>query len=211
MNTLEYRKGIFGSAEAVKNLKERDESKIIIASDSHGNSAKLLSIFEEYVASADAFLFAGDGLEDLLNIIREAYMSPDLRAILPPVIAAVSGNCDGSVYKMNTPFTGGKNFQQDYFEFLPFIFLKASGKKIFLTHGHMFGVELGIDIFSKTAPLKDCEAAVYGHTHIQKAEMFNKILFVNPGSLTLPRGNSKAGFAVMTLSKTQPSKISFSE
>lgn len=209
MNTLDYCAGIFGSEKAKLELKNKKNSKIIILSDSHGNSKKLFSILKKHGSSADALLFAGDGLEDLLSVIKEAYISAEVKSFLPPVIAAVRGNCDGPSFKINYDFYAENIFPKSSFEFPYFLVLEAAGKKIFLTHGHMFGVELGLNALGEAARMSESYIAVFGHTHMNFEEVINNIFFVNSGSITNPRGKSEAGFAIMSIYKNSSAKVNF--
>lgn len=208
MNTLDFSNGIFGSKVCKEDLKNKERCRIIIVSDSHGNRERLFSILKNYGDSADAFFFAGDGLQDFMYVLKEACASEDIRSFLPPVIACVHGNCDERIYKLNGGFSGYA-LPNSNFNFPQFVILEAAGKKIFLTHGHRFGVELGVDILLETAAAADCNIVVFGHTHIAFAKVIDNVLFINPGSITRPRGNSCAGFAVLSLFKTAATKITF--
>ena len=76
---------------------------------------------------------------------------------------------------------------------------KIAGKKVFVTHGHYYGIYGGTDGVIQAAKSRGCEIVLYGHTHLPEIKEENGILAVNPGSLTLPRQDGgKKSYAVMT-------------
>jgi putative phosphoesterase len=45
--------------------------------------------------------------------------------------------------------------------------------------------------------LNDFDIVFYGHTHVSKVEKIKNIKFINPGSVTLPKENTKRSFIVL--------------
>ena len=71
------------------------------------------------------------------------------------------------------------------------------GHKIFLCHGHTFGVRQGTQRLEDMARQKGCSAALYGHTHVSSMKKCDDgLLIINPGSVSRPRG-CKPSFAVL--------------
>lgn len=65
--------------------------------------------------------------------------------------------------------------------------ITIEGKRIFFTHGHKWGVRMGVKKLLKHAITNDYDIVLYGHTHIAKVdEKYGKIV-MNPGSATRPR------------------------
>ena len=73
-----------------------------------------------------------------------------------------------------------------------------NGKKILLTHGHKYNVYFGIDRLYFRASEVEADIVLYGHTHAQNVEWVNNILFINPGSTSLPR-DRKPGCVKLTI------------
>lgn len=69
------------------------------------------------------------------------------------------------------------------------IFLEICNKKIFITHGHLYGVKTNLEKLKKYAKSKNADIVIFGHTHMPFNEEIDKILFFNPGSTILPRGD----------------------
>ncbi|MBR8701031.1 Phosphodiesterase YfcE [Fusobacterium sp. DD29] len=67
-------------------------------------------------------------------------------------------------------------------------------KRIYLTHGH---------IYNKDNPLPMCKGdiLIYGHFHIPMIEKKDEMIFLNPGSISLPKNNSEHSFAVLEKNK----------
>lgn len=141
-------------------------NRLFVFADLHGYYSAWLT--------AQALMSKGDGLAvagDLFDTRYGSYTSPDygpdsirsdLKEISHP-FHYVYGNCDVPSY-----FKGYDNFHE----------FEAFGKRIFLHHGHR--------------PLPHhCHAdiIIQGHTHLCQLEEKNGQIFLNPGSIVLPRNN----------------------
>lgn len=76
--------------------------------------------------------------------------------------------------------------------------------RMFLTHGHLYGVNFGLDKLDYQMQAESCQIAFYGHTHQLYADYGQGRLIVNPGSISQPRGPyAKLGgtYAVLESSK----------
>lgn len=94
-------------------------------------------------------------------------------------VLAVKGNCDAEVDEMISEFLLQENIQ-----------MKANGYNLFVSHGHKYNIEqlppIGIDV----------DIMFYGHFHVNFIEEKNGIIFVNPGSISLPKQNTEHGYAI---------------
>lgn len=129
--------------------------KIIAVSDSHGNAAAIQNVILKH-RDADVVAFCGDGSDDIRQI-RSMY--PD------KMIIAVRGNCD---WFCDYPYT------QD---------ITLCGKKIMITHGHLFGVKEGYHRIINYAQSNGIDIVIFGHTHSQMCSIEGKTVIVNPGSV----------------------------
>lgn len=66
--------------------------------------------------------------------------------------------------------------------------IKTEDAVFYMTHGHLFNVNTSLTHLAMSAREKEATIAFYGHTHKLFAEMENGILFLNPGSISQPRG-----------------------
>lgn len=142
--------------------------KVLVISDSHGSYSKMRELFEK--DSYRAVIFLGDGLRDAENLYRVSGATPVYR---------VCGNCDFCV--------GSPIYSEQIIE--------LSGKKLLITHGHLYSVKNTLERLFEKAKALECDAALYGHTHIQKIEERGGILLANPGALCHGK------YAVMTIDK----------
>ncbi|MDR3284726.1 MAG: phosphodiesterase, partial [Treponema sp.] len=95
-------------------------------------------------------------------------------------IIACRGNCDAEVDQMVLNFP----LMADY------CLLVDEGRKIFITHGHIWSLE-------RFPHLAAGDLFLFGHIHTQILEQNSDgVIICNPGSISLPKDNSPAGYAV---------------
>ena len=128
---------------------------ILIFSDTHGNTTDPIEIIRQEPV-VNAVIHAGDCEADALKI-QEKY--PNI-----PVYS-VPGNCD---ILSNSPTDR---------------ILELSGKKILITHGHIYRVKYGLSGITAKAVDGNFDLVVFGHTHISTIEYYGKSIIVNPGSI----------------------------
>lgn len=146
--------------------------KILVISDSHGRDDRLGRVMDMH-KNADALIFLGDGINDLVRADAELYGF---------TVYAVSGNCDGLF-----SFLGSKYPTE--------LTLNLGGVRILAMHGHTRSVKSGIDGAMLAAEQKEADILLFGHTHSPINKYFpegreyeygklSKPLYVfNPGSL----------------------------
>lgn len=153
--------------------------KIIFASDIHGSATycrQLLNAYKNEGATLLALL--GDILyHGPRNPLPDGYNPAEVAKMLGEIrgdILCVRGNCDSEVDQMVLPF----NVSSDY------AVIFADGLKIHLSHGHREVPNL-------------CANDVYitGHTHVP-LNAGNGYIHLNPGSVSLPKENSRRGYIV---------------
>ncbi len=133
--------------------------KVLIFSDSHHQTANMISALEKEADNVDACFYLGDGASDV-RVIEQMY--PSL------ALYAVQGNCDlGSTYPVEKKVTLG-------------------GLNIFYSHGHKTSVKRGFDLLWKRARKFRANVALFGHTHTPYYEYKDGIHLFNPGSISLP-------------------------
>ena len=66
--------------------------------------------------------------------------------------------------------------------------IEAGGHRIFATHGHLYQVDMRLDLLRFAALENDCDIAMYGHTHVPYLEEDpDDVTILNPGSISNPR------------------------
>lgn len=146
--------------------------KALIFSDSHGSFQSILDAVT-FERGADMIIFAGDVQRDA-DDISDSF--PDIP------FEYVLGNNDWLV--RGVPL-------DRVFEFC--------GKRIFLTHGHMYGVKQSLYKLRQKARDFCADICIFGHTHEPFCEEQDGILMLNPGSsrfsymtLTIKDGKAEA-------------------
>lgn len=133
---------------------------MLVFSDSHGNYSKMKAAAELH-PDAKMIIFLGDGLRDA-DMLFERFSS------IPH--AAVKGNCDFS-------FTYGAETYLDEQT------IDVDGVRIFLCHGHKYGVKSSPTNLWYRAREKEVNAALFGHTHDPYDRYVEGIHLFNPGSI----------------------------
>lgn len=185
--------------------------KYFIMSDIHGSAVCCEKALEQFSSlKCDEIILLGDILyHGPRNSLPEEYNPKKVTELLNPLagkIIACRGNCDSEVDQMVLDFP----IMADY------SFVVDEGKRIFCTHGHIYSPERAegqIAVPGSMIPkIKDRAVVFYGHTHIQVLEKNRAgIVVCNPGSVSLPKNESKAGFAVYENSKVTLFELSGKE
>lgn len=159
--------------------------RYLILSDIHGSLTALnavLPYFEQF--KCDYILLLGDILyHGPRNPLPEGYAPKEVARRLNEYadkIIAVRGNCDCEVDQMLLRFP----CQADY------VPVFDNGIMLFLSHGHVYAPH-------NMPSLYGASLFLYGHTHLWELNCNNEgMWFCNPGSISLPKENRPASFAV---------------
>ena len=65
--------------------------------------------------------------------------------------------------------------------------LTAGTRMIFATHGHVFNEK-------NLPPLHKGDILLHGHTHVPKCVAHENYIYMNPGSVSIPKENSYHGY-----------------
>lgn len=158
--------------------------KYLIASDIHGSEESAKIIVEKFKnLKADKIILLGDILYHGPRNDLPVYYNPkkvfEILNQYADKIIAVRGNCDAEVDQMVLDFKLNENFE-----------LTESGVDYFLTHGHKISAE-------SPAKLKAGTVVLYGHTHIIQKNVISDVIYLNIGSITIPKQNTARCYAVL--------------
>lgn len=159
--------------------------KWLIASDLHGSAYYCERLLESFRREgADRMLLLGDLLyhgprNDLPRDYSPRTVAPMLNGCRD-LILAVRGNCDSEVDQMVLDFP----ILADY------ALLDLGGRLLFATHGHVYNEE-------NLPPLRRGDVLLHGHTHLSVCREHEDYVYMNPGSLSIPKEGSPHGY--MTL------------
>lgn len=122
---------------------------------------------------------------DVVNKIKEKYQE-NASAIFHCGDSELPSN--DSVWQGITVVSGNCDYDDGYRDFQ---LREVEGKKILITHGHLFSVGYGLDRYASFAGEQHADIALFGHIHQPVAQKIKNCLFINPGSVAQPRGQFK--------------------
>ena len=116
---------------------------------------------------------------DLMIHCGDSQLMPDDKAISGYL--TVMGNCDfGGSFPMDT-------------------ISEAAGRKFFITHGHRYSVKSTLMNLKYKAQEVNADIVCFGHSHVLGAEVIDGTLFLNPGSIRLPRERLEKTYIILDL------------
>ncbi len=152
--------------------------KLLIASDIHGSAYYCGKLMEAYGRERpDKLLLLGDILyHGPRNDLPKGYAPKEVIAMLNPFrheILCVRGNCDTEVDQMVLEFPILAEYG----------FWYERGRMFFLTHGHVYNEQ-------NLPMLKNGDILLHGHTHVPVCREHEDYLYINPGSVSIPKEGS---------------------
>lgn len=152
-----------------------------VVSDTHCIN-KCIQLAAEKIKNVDILIHLGDNSSDI----------EQFKKVFNGEIYVVDGNCD---YRGEYPKE---------------LIIDVNSKKIFLTHGDLYGVKSGLNnIFYKGKEV-GADIVLYGHSHIEVIERVEDILIMNPGSTSIPKGKGHSiGFIEIDDSGNIDAKIEY--
>ncbi|MFB4165407.1 metallophosphoesterase family protein [Alteribacillus sp. JSM 102045] len=88
---------------------------------------------------------------------------------------------------------------------------EVNGIRFYVTHGHLYNVKMSHVPLSYRAEENSSRLACFGHSHVAAAFEENGVIFVNPGSLLLPRNRPEQTYAMASFDKEGEAKVQFFE
>ena len=159
--------------------------KFLIASDIHGSAyycELLIKKIEE--EKADKVILLGDILyHGPRNDLPKDYAPKKVIEMLNPLknkLLCVRGNCDTEVDQMVLDFP----VLADY------AVIPVDNRLIYATHGHNYNEQ-------NLPPLSHDDILLNGHTHIPKCTEYEDFIYMNPGSVSIPKENSFHSYMIL--------------
>ncbi len=155
--------------------------KYVIASDIHGSAYYCRLLKERYLSEhAEKLILLGDLLyHGARNPLPREYSTLGCAEILNSIkdeILCVRGNCDSEVDTLVLEFP----IMAEY------CILPWNGRTLILTHGH-----------KTPAYLKKGDVLFNGHFHVPAFEERENCTYVNCGSVSIPKENSRHSYLVL--------------
>ncbi len=158
--------------------------KLMIASDIHGSAYYCGTLLEAFAAEgADKLLLLGDILyHGPRNDLPRDYSPKRVAEMLNGVkekIFCVRGNCDSEVDQMMLQFP----IMADY------AVIEAKDRIIYASHGHIYNSD-------NLPPLTSGDILLHGHTHVPACRNLGLCIYMNPGSVSIPKEDSCHSYMV---------------
>lgn len=158
--------------------------KLMFASDIHGSAYYAEKLRETYYKeNADKLILLGDLLyHGPRNDLPKDYAPKKVIEILNGMkdeLLCVRGNCDTEVDQMVLDFPILADYAVIY----------ADGKMMYLTHGHKFNPD-------NPPNLQKGDYLINGHTHIPAKEDKGGFIYLNPGSVSIPKADSGHSYMI---------------
>lgn len=157
----------------------------MIASDIHGSEYYCRQMLEAFdCEGADKLLLLGDILyHGPRNDLPKDYQPKAVIEMLnmrKKQLLCVRGNCDTEVDQMVLDFP----IMAEY------CVLCIDKRIVYATHGHHFGEE-------NPPLLNKGDILLCGHTHVPKCVEHENFLYMNPGSVSIPKEGSHHGYMII--------------
>lgn len=150
--------------------------KIIVVSDIHGNSEKFKIVMnfmkQEQI---DKMIILGDIFNNYYELNAASKEISSMLWEIPSKLAITKGNCDNSFDQTLLPVNFLDHFQ-----------MVLGTKRIYFHHGHL-----------RTLYSDSINVYCQGHTHVAKIQETDGIIYMNPGSISMPRDYTCGTFLVM--------------
>ncbi|WP_459499243.1 metallophosphoesterase family protein [Bacillus sp. C1] len=79
----------------------------------------------------------------------------------------------------------------------------VKGIRFFVTHGHLYNIKMSLQKLLYRAKEVQTNIVCFGHSHMLGAEIIDGILFINPGSIVLPRSRKEKTFTLLEISEKE--------
>jgi len=153
--------------------------KILVFSDTHRQTDKMLIEIKKHSFDTDLCIHLGDNIQDTLDIRNNFSLLP---------LISVPGNCD---------FDTSSIFQEEKEKLIT-----LELKKVLILHGHSRNVQSDLQNAFYAGKFKKADLVLFGHTHVPYLEVTDGITVFNPGSISRPRGGSTASYGIVHIGAT---------
>ena len=124
------------------------------------------------------------GLTEELTMIKERHVN-----------VSTFIHCGDSELDTTSPYLSGYKVVRgncDYDQTLPLeLLIEKEQERILVTHGHLNGVKTSLMGITYRAEESNATICCFGHSHLLGIEKIGQTLFINPGSIRIPRGRKE--------------------
>ncbi|WP_261133150.1 metallophosphoesterase family protein [Bacillus sp. Marseille-Q3570] len=154
---------------------------VLLVSDSHGLTKELKEVVDLHKNQVDVMVHCGD-----------SELPSDDERLKP--FNNVQGNMD----------LGHDDFPNE-------TLIEEQGFRLFVTHGHLYNVKMSYMNLAYKAEEQGADLVFFGHSHVPESFEQNGMVFVNPGSLRLPRNRRERTYAICECKDNSHIRVRFFE
>jgi len=161
-------------------------------------------LLERYKNNVQTVVHLGDNAQDLLQF-QSAYSNINF--------VAVAGNCDfitsvprERILSFSASDTSASSKSASLLRPAPDAWASSKSasllrpaRRVLLLHGHSLNVKSSYNRLMYYAQEKGVDACLFGHSHIPFVANYESVFFMNPGSVSQPRGLSRAGYGILSI------------
>ncbi|WP_096153114.1 MULTISPECIES: metallophosphoesterase family protein [Bacillus] len=145
------------------------------------------------------------GDEELLKEIAKRH-SPEVNALFHCGDSELAANSEAM--KHYESVRGNCDYDSNYPQELT---KDVNGVRFYITHGHLHQVKSTLMPIKYRAEEVGARVVCFGHSHIAGTEMVDGILFINPGSILLPRMTKDQSYVILEYSDNDFSVLYYNE
>jgi len=149
--------------------------RFLVISDTHGDIDRASELIEQMHSLIDGVWHLGDHDRDLEKLADRYQYDYGL------AFQGVPGNCD--------PYSRRPRI----------LVFNVEGRRVMMIHGDGLTSGYGPGYLSSEAARQQADVVLFGHTHYPYNEEIGGRLYLNPGSLSRPRGGSKRSYAILEI------------
>lgn len=144
--------------------------------------ALILSDSHGLVEEVEAIISRHRAEVDLVLHCGDSELDEQHQALQHAIV--VRGNCDASP------------FPEEWSE-------TVQGATIYATHGHKYNVKMTYVTLSYRAEEMEADIVCFGHSHVATAFKENGVIYINPGSISLPRNRQEGTYCLCERTETE--------
>jgi uncharacterized protein len=89
------------------------------------------------------------------------------------------------------------------------IIIELQGKRFYITHGHLYNVNYSLMNLMYRSEEVNADIVCYGHSHVPACEKVDDVLYINPGSIKMPRRVTLGTYAIYSCHESEKEAVTY--
>ncbi|MBU8905088.1 metallophosphoesterase family protein [Desertibacillus haloalkaliphilus] len=86
---------------------------------------------------------------------------------------------------------------------------EIEGTRVYMTHGHLYNVKMSHVPITYRAEEVGANIACFGHSHVATSFSENNVVYINPGSIRLPRNRKEQTYCICEINENREVTVTF--